>query len=481
VFYNNKTLQGTGTAPVYSEVNFNWGTGVPIVNGQAIPGIGSDNFSVRWRGEIEISVGQGGNYRLRTASDDGVRVRFRGSTVIDDWNDHGVTDNTYDAGNLVPGKYSIEIDYYENAGDAVIQLNWSRDGAPFSIVPRQNLYPPTPVFATNTPHPTATRIPSWYVTCYNLTGPLTVRDNWQNGQSIGFVDRGQEVVRPNLIEYVDGVYIRIAIYFPVGQFQTLGYVAIRDTQLNDGDYVTPSRDSTCPVATATPTPSPTPTPSATFDPNIPRHSPGRFGQGIPQIGSVFGSESPATIGALRIHAMGTVDVMPKAAEYCIDSGTETTYPQCDPTDGLGVPVYAPISGLAYRQGSGVIFIYPSDTMTSFPEGRREIFFAHLDPNTISYITDVANAGAGPTPIAAGTIIGRLCRDADKDRCDVSSATMSHLAINPRFYFNSPLTYTPATDSEILGFLAQPSCLFDLWANVPGVSTPQTNPLHACPS
>lgn len=128
-------------------VDFNWGTGSPAA------GIGSDDFSVRWTGEIEIPGYPGGNnacVNFRTRSDDGVRVYINGVLVIDNWTDHAPT---YDTGctNLRKNTvYPIVIEFYERGGGAVMEFEWDLPGGGTNwvTVPQSNLHSLAPIQVT---------------------------------------------------------------------------------------------------------------------------------------------------------------------------------------------------------------------------------------------------------------------------------------------------------------------------------------------
>lgn len=123
-YFNNRTLTEPSTGSRSdAPIDFNWGAANPGVSG-----INVDNFSTRWSGYIRAT--QTGTYRFQTVSDDGVRLYINGTLVIDRWNDHSSTTDTTGDYNLVAGNtYSIRLEYYENAGDAVIRLQWRLPGA----------------------------------------------------------------------------------------------------------------------------------------------------------------------------------------------------------------------------------------------------------------------------------------------------------------------------------------------------------------
>jgi hypothetical protein len=95
-------------------VYFNWFYGSPG------PGIGSDNFSVRWTRNLTFDPGV---YRFLTGVDDGVRLWVNDHLLIDQWKDQAAAD--YSASIYLAGAVLVKMEYYENQGMAVAQLTWS--------------------------------------------------------------------------------------------------------------------------------------------------------------------------------------------------------------------------------------------------------------------------------------------------------------------------------------------------------------------
>ncbi len=132
-YFDNLDFTGLAVTRVDPRVDFDWDTNAPI------PGeVAADTFSVRWRGGIEVLHDE--LYTFETRSDDGVRLRIDGQTVIDAWNDHAPR---LDSGTIqleAGRRYAIELDYYENRGLAVAELYWSSASQPREIVPQSALY-----------------------------------------------------------------------------------------------------------------------------------------------------------------------------------------------------------------------------------------------------------------------------------------------------------------------------------------------------
>ncbi len=125
-----------GGAPVLRRneaIDADWGAGSPA------PGLAADRFSVRWSGTLVAPAS--GTYRLRTISDDGVRVWIDGRLAIDNWTLHAPTADTSAPLALAQGqRAAIRVEFYEYTGGAVARLQWQTPGAAdFAPVPASSL------------------------------------------------------------------------------------------------------------------------------------------------------------------------------------------------------------------------------------------------------------------------------------------------------------------------------------------------------
>ncbi len=132
-YYNNIDLTNLANEQVDPTVNFNYGNGSPAAN------MDGNTFSMRWEGSVKVP--RGGAYTFYTNSDDGVRLWVDGKPMVDNWTNHGATE---DKGIIVleaGQEYPIRLEYFENGGAAVIQLSWSGPGVEKQIIPQGNLFP----------------------------------------------------------------------------------------------------------------------------------------------------------------------------------------------------------------------------------------------------------------------------------------------------------------------------------------------------
>jgi hypothetical protein len=120
-YFNNASLSGSPVLVRQEQaVDFNWGVGSPG------PGVPADGFSARWTRNIDLPAG---NYRFRMTVDDGGRLFVNGHTLIDAWKEQAPTTYTGDI-YLPGGSITVQMEYFERAGNAVAQLSWSRIDAP---------------------------------------------------------------------------------------------------------------------------------------------------------------------------------------------------------------------------------------------------------------------------------------------------------------------------------------------------------------
>mgnify|MGYP002713044856 CR=1 FL=1 len=95
-------------------IDFNWGNGAPA------PGVTSDNFSIRWRGNFSFEEGL---YEFTIDATDGVRVYINDQLVLDDMAqaERRTLKFTHTFNN---DDYDLKVEYVSLLGDAVIKISW---------------------------------------------------------------------------------------------------------------------------------------------------------------------------------------------------------------------------------------------------------------------------------------------------------------------------------------------------------------------
>ena len=133
-YFSNVNLANVALTRVDPTINFDWGTGSP---GAGVP---VDFFSARWVGQVQPTTS--GSYTFFTNSDDGVRLWVNGQQLVNNWTQHGPTENSGSITLTAGQKYDIVIEYYENQFGAVCQLSWQGPGVAKQIVPQGALFGP---------------------------------------------------------------------------------------------------------------------------------------------------------------------------------------------------------------------------------------------------------------------------------------------------------------------------------------------------
>ncbi|MBC8448822.1 MAG: SH3 domain-containing protein [Chloroflexi bacterium] len=120
-YWNNRGLEGT---PVLTRndatVDFNWGLGAPAV------GIPADNFSARWTRPLYFDAA---TYRFHVLVDDGVRLWVDDRLIIDEWRDGSRREVVAEQA-LAQGAHTVQVQYYDRVGEALIRLWWEKVPAP---------------------------------------------------------------------------------------------------------------------------------------------------------------------------------------------------------------------------------------------------------------------------------------------------------------------------------------------------------------
>lgn len=115
-FFGNRDLANQPVASrADTSIDFDWGAASPEL------GVPVNNFSVRWSRTVDLDTA--GTYRLRTETDDGVRVYVDGNLVIDDWNEQAPTVNQAEI-ELTAGPHAFVVEYFDAFGDALARFSY---------------------------------------------------------------------------------------------------------------------------------------------------------------------------------------------------------------------------------------------------------------------------------------------------------------------------------------------------------------------
>ncbi|MBI3078157.1 MAG: hypothetical protein HYY85_14425, partial [Deltaproteobacteria bacterium] len=98
--------------------------------------ISRDQFSARWRGKLDAP--RAGEYQLIAISDDGVRVWVDQRLVIDHWQRRPVTEDRAMV-TLRPGLHDLQVEYFQDRGQAAIRLLWEPPGGGREAIPAGHL------------------------------------------------------------------------------------------------------------------------------------------------------------------------------------------------------------------------------------------------------------------------------------------------------------------------------------------------------
>jgi hypothetical protein len=140
-FYNDMILStpcaSNCTFSNVAAINFNWGAGIPIVNGVAV-GVGTDHFSARFTSVQSFAAG---TYQFVVASDDGIRVYIDGQMVLDRFIGRTLTTDQF-SHHLAAGLHSIAVEYFENIDNAIVQVQWfpNQPGNNYTAAPVRDYY-----------------------------------------------------------------------------------------------------------------------------------------------------------------------------------------------------------------------------------------------------------------------------------------------------------------------------------------------------
>ena len=130
-----------------SNWTFDLGTGAPSFKeyGYSSPyfvpeNFATDNFSVRWEGEIKIDYNS--DYTFYIISDDGVKLFINNKILIDNWEPQPATEKKGVINLQKDKKHTIRIEYFEQTGGEAMVLGWECEKFSKRLVPSSHLSTP---------------------------------------------------------------------------------------------------------------------------------------------------------------------------------------------------------------------------------------------------------------------------------------------------------------------------------------------------
>ena len=131
-YFDNIDLTSLALTRTDATVDFNWMTGSPS------PAIGADTFSVRWTGQVQPQFNE--TYTFYTVTDDGVRLWVDGQLLVDRWANQSATERGGSLSLAAYKRYDLQMEFFENGGDASAKLSWSSPATLKSVIPQSQLY-----------------------------------------------------------------------------------------------------------------------------------------------------------------------------------------------------------------------------------------------------------------------------------------------------------------------------------------------------
>ena len=115
-YYSGQNFDKLELTRIDPQVDFPWGGSSP--GGQ----LGGSDFSVRWTGDVSAQFTE--TYSFYTITDDGIRVWVNGKLIIQNWTNHGDTEDTGTIDLVAGQSHGIEIEYFQAGGGSIAQLGW---------------------------------------------------------------------------------------------------------------------------------------------------------------------------------------------------------------------------------------------------------------------------------------------------------------------------------------------------------------------
>ncbi len=134
-YYAGTDLTGLKLVRTDAMIDFDWSQNGPD------PAVGQTSFSVRWTGQLTVPATD--KYTFYTTSDDGVRLWIDDQLLVDDWTNHGPTEDSGAVSLSAGQRHAVRLEYFQGGSGAVIKWEWSSATEMRAVVPASALTPST--------------------------------------------------------------------------------------------------------------------------------------------------------------------------------------------------------------------------------------------------------------------------------------------------------------------------------------------------
>ena len=133
-YFSRADCSGEVLKRLDAQVNFDW------ADKPAAPGVPTEDFSVRWTGQVQAQHAE--NYTFHVETDDGVRVWLGERQIIDEWRQQSTTVVSQPIALNAGQFYPLTIEYFSAKPPAMAKLKWSSPSTPIGVIPASRLFPP---------------------------------------------------------------------------------------------------------------------------------------------------------------------------------------------------------------------------------------------------------------------------------------------------------------------------------------------------
>ncbi len=133
-YFTTNSFTGTKTTRVDAIINFNWGEGSP-----GIGGLGTNNFSVRWSGQLEPHYDE--TYTFYVTADDGATLWVNDRLIVSRLFAATPAQMAGQIALKAGQRVNLRLEYIETTGDASAILEWASASQSREVIPQSQLYP----------------------------------------------------------------------------------------------------------------------------------------------------------------------------------------------------------------------------------------------------------------------------------------------------------------------------------------------------